>query len=107
MNRRNDFIIRNSEDLLERRELNIHKMQRTETKAYNQKIVENTIREGKEYKTAKKRLAIVCVLDILSSKSQLDYIPKERNVLQLCELLFTSVCFVFPSMLVPSITIKC
>ncbi|KAG1663842.1 Heterogeneous nuclear ribonucleoprotein 27C [Nymphon striatum] len=60
--RRNDLIIRNSEDLLERRYLNetIHnKRQRTETRAYNQQILESTIREGKGYKTAKKRLAIV------------------------------------------------
>ncbi|KAG1663847.1 Heterogeneous nuclear ribonucleoprotein 27C [Nymphon striatum] len=59
--RRNDLIIRNSEDLLERRYLNetIHnKRQRTETRAYNQQILESTIREGKGYKTAKKRLAI-------------------------------------------------
>ncbi|KAG1670854.1 Lysophosphatidylcholine acyltransferase 1 [Nymphon striatum] len=61
MNRRNDLIIRNSEDLLEKRDLNktIHKRQRTETRAYNQRIVETTIKEGKGYKTAKKRLAIV------------------------------------------------
>ncbi|KAG1679373.1 hypothetical protein GQR58_012942 [Nymphon striatum] len=60
MNRRNDLIIRNSEDLLEKRDLNktIHKRQRTETRAYNQRIVETTIKEGKGYKTAKKRLAI-------------------------------------------------
>ncbi|KAG1686823.1 putative helicase mov-10-B.1 [Nymphon striatum] len=58
---KNDLIIRNSEDLLEKRDLNktIHKRQRTETRAYNQKIVENTIKEGKGYKMAKKRLAIV------------------------------------------------
>ncbi|KAG1656071.1 hypothetical protein GQR58_024164 [Nymphon striatum] len=60
MNRRNDLIIRNSEDLLEKRDLNktIHKRQRTETRAYNRRIVETTIKEGKGYKTAKKRLAI-------------------------------------------------
>ncbi|KAG1686318.1 Beta-hexosaminidase subunit alpha [Nymphon striatum] len=60
MNRRNDLIIRNSEDLVEKRDLNktIHKRQRTETRAYNQRIVETTIKEGKGYKTAKKRLAI-------------------------------------------------
>ncbi|KAG1701360.1 Zinc finger protein 423 [Nymphon striatum] len=60
MNRRNDLIIRNSEDLLEKRDLNktIHKRQRTETRAYNQRIVETTIKEGKGYTTAKKRLAI-------------------------------------------------
>ncbi|KAG1674869.1 Contactin-associated protein-like 3B [Nymphon striatum] len=60
INRRNDLIIRNSEDLLEKRDLNktIHKRQRTETRAYNQRIVETTIKEGKGYKTAKKRLAI-------------------------------------------------
>ncbi|KAG1714653.1 Transcription initiation factor TFIID subunit 6 [Nymphon striatum] len=36
MNRRNDLIIRNSEDLLEKRDLNktIHRRQRTETRAY-------------------------------------------------------------------------
>ncbi|KAG1664714.1 hypothetical protein GQR58_019697 [Nymphon striatum] len=41
MNRRNDLIIRNSEDLLEKRDLNktIHKRQRTETRAYNQRIL--------------------------------------------------------------------
>ncbi|KAG1664108.1 Retrovirus-related Pol polyprotein from type-1 retrotransposable element R2 [Nymphon striatum] len=60
MNRRNDLIIRNSEDLLEKRDVNktIHKRQRTETRAYNQRIVETTIKERKGYKTAKKKLAI-------------------------------------------------
>ncbi|KAG1676298.1 hypothetical protein GQR58_014382 [Nymphon striatum] len=60
MKRRNDLIIRNSEELLERTDLNktIHKRQKTETRAYNEKIVWSTIREGKIYKTAKKRLAI-------------------------------------------------
>ncbi|KAG1661738.1 Protein bric-a-brac 2 [Nymphon striatum] len=67
MKRRNDFIIRNSEDLLERRDKTIHKRQRTETK------------EGKGYKTAKKRLAIdfhagcvmLCSLGVLSSVNHL------------------------------------
>ncbi|KAG1668796.1 Dipeptidyl peptidase 8 [Nymphon striatum] len=80
MKRRNGLIIRNSEDLLERRDLNktIHKRQRTETRACNQTIVKITIREGKRYKTAKKRLAIGRIMPLTSAERQ----RKRRERLQ-------------------------